>query len=238
MTVMKTFAFGLWLAVIATGAFAADMAAAPDNTLTPAEKAAGFRLLFDGKTTAGWKGFKTAAPDAGWKVKDGALTPTPKVSKDIITKENFESFELDFDWKISPKGNSGVMFHVIPVGDETYESGPEYQILDNAHGEPPLQRAASLFALYAPTKDMTKPVGEFNHARLIVDHGKVQHWLNGVKVVEYDINSSDFKARVAASKFKQWPQFASGKSGAIALQMHGEPGDPVWFKNLKIKVLK
>lgn len=228
---MKALAFGLCLAVLATSAFAAD---AP-NTLTPAEKAGGWKLLFDGKTTAGWKGFKTDAPDAGWKVADGAIGPTPKISKDIITKENFENFELAFDWKISPKGNSGVMFHVIPVGDETYESGPEYQVLDNAHGEPPIERASALYALYPPSMDMTKPVGEWNHGKIVVDHGKVQHWLNGMKVVEYDMNSADFKARVANSKFKQWPQFASAKSGAIALQMHG---NPVWFQNIKIKVLK
>ncbi|HZZ32000.1 MAG TPA: DUF1080 domain-containing protein [Phenylobacterium sp.] len=229
---MKALVLGLAVAVLA---MAAAPALAADNTLTPAEKAAGWKLLFDGKSTTGWKGFKTAAPDAGWTVKDGVIGPDPKTSKDLVSKESFENFELDFDWKISPKGNSGVIYHVIPVGDETYESGPEYQILDNAHGEAPPQQAGSLFALYAPTKDMTKPVGEYNHGRLIVDHGKVQHWLNGVMVVEYDLNSADFKARVAASKFKRWPQFATGKTGAIALQCHG---DAVWFKNIKIKVLK
>jgi hypothetical protein len=227
---MKPVVLGLGLALLASAAFAQ---AAP-NTLTAAEKAAGWKLLFNGKDLTGWKGFKTDAPDAGWTVKDGAVGPS-KGSKDIITKENFENFELDFDWKISPKGNSGVMYHVIPVGDETYESGPEYQLLDNAHGEPPKEQAAALFALYPPSKDMTKPPGQWNHGRLIVDHGKVQHWLNGTKVVEYDINSADFKERVAGSKFKRWPQFATGKTGAIALQMHG---DPVWFENLKIKVLK
>jgi len=228
---MKALAVGFALALLATGAFAAE---AP-NTLTPAEKAGGWRLLFDGKTTNGWKGFKTDAPDSGWTVKDGTLGPTRGVSKDIVTKENFENFELTFDWKISPMGNSGVMYHVIPVGDETYQSGPEYQLLDNAHGEQPLEQAASAYYLFAPSKDMTKPVGEWNHGRIVVDHGKVQHWLNGVKVVEYDLNSEAFKARVAATKFKRWPQFATGKTGAIALQMHG---DPVWFENIKIKVLK
>jgi hypothetical protein len=210
------------------------LAAAP-NTLTPAERKAGWKLLFDGKSLAGWRGFKAAAPDAGWTVVDGALTPDPKTSKDIITKDEFASFELDFDWKISPKGNSGVMFHVIEQGDETYESGPEYQILDNAHGEAPPQQAGSLFALVPPVMDMTKPPGQWNQARLIVDHGRVEHWLNGMKVAEYVIGSPEFNAKVAASKFKQWPQFATGKTGRIALQNHG---DPVWFRDLKIKVLK
>jgi Domain of Unknown Function (DUF1080) len=232
---MKSFALGLCLAVIATAAFAQGKPEAPDNTLSPAESAAGWKLLFDGKSTAGWRGFKTPAPDAGWKVTDGVLSPDPKTSKDLVAQANYENFELTFDWKISPKGNSGLMYHVIGVGDETYESGPEYQILDNTRGEPPLERAGSLFALYAPSMDMTKPVGEFNHSRLVVDHGKVQHWLNGMKIVEYDLGSADFKARVAASKFKRWPQFATGKTGAIALQNHT---DAVWFKNIKIKVLK
>lgn len=231
---MKRLALALSIAVIATGAFAATAAPA-DNTLTPAESAAGWKLLFDGKTTAGWKGFKTPAPDAGWHVADGALSPDPKTSKDLVTQANYENFELTFDWKISPKGNSGVMYHVIPVGEETYQSGPEYQVLDNARGEPPLERAGSLYALYAPSVDVPKPVGQYNQGRIVVDHGKVQHWLNGVKVVEYDMASADFKARVAGSKFKQWPQFASGKTGAIVLQCHG---NDVAFKNLKIRVLK
>ncbi len=209
--------------------------AAP-NTLTAAEKAAGWTLLFDGKSTAGFKGFKTPALDKGWHIdKEGALAPDPKTSKDAVTKAKYESFDLTFDWKISAKGNSGVMFHVIEQGDETYQSGPEYQLLDNAHGEQPVERASAAYYLFAPSQDVPKPVGEWNSSRLLVDHGKVTHWLNGVKVVEYEIGSPDFKARVAKSKFTRWPQFATGKTGAIALQMHG---DPVWFQNIKIKVLK
>lgn len=228
---MKALAFAAALALAAAPALAAD---AP-NTLTPAEAKAGWTLLFDGKSTAGWRGFKAAEPDKGWTAKDGVLAPDPKTSKDLITKAEYESFELSFEWKISPKGNSGVMFHVIEEGDETYESGPEYQLLDNARGEPPLEQAGSLFALYPPAMDMTKPVGEWNQARLIVDHGHVQHWLNGMKVAEYDLASPDFKARVAASKFKRWPQFASSSTGHIALQNHG---NAVWFRSLKIRVIR
>jgi hypothetical protein len=214
---------------------AAGAAMAAPNTLTPQEQAAGWRLLFDGKSLAGWRGFKAPAPDPGWHVADGALSPDPKTSKDIISKDEFANFELSFEWKISKLGNSGVMYHVIEQGDETYESGPEYQILDNAHGEKPPQQAASLFALYAPLVDATRPVGEWNEGRLVVDHNHVQHWLNGRKVLEYELGSDDFKARVAASKFKAWPQYASSPTGHIALQNHG---DDVAFRSLKIRVLK
>jgi opacity protein-like surface antigen len=231
---MKSLAFAVVLAALATGAFAQDKPMPAPNTLTAAEKSAGWKLLFDGKTTAGWRGFKQAQIGPGWKVDDGILSPDPKVAKDIITKDQFENFELTFDWRISKGGNSGVMFHVLEVGDETYESGPEYQILDNARGEPPLEQAGSLFALVAPSMDMTRPVGEFNHAKIVVDHGKAQHWLNGMMVAEYDINSADFMARVAASKFKRWPQFATGKTGFIALQNHG---DDVAFRKIKIRPL-
>ena len=227
---MKALVLGAAIAALSFGA-----AAAAPNALTPAEKAAGWKLLFDGKSLDGWRGFKAAQPDPGWRVKDGALAPDPKKSKDIITDGQFENFELSFQWKISPKGNSGVMFHVIEQGDETYQSGPEYQILDNAHGEPPLQQAASLFALYAPSSDATRPPGDWNQGKIRVDHGHVEHWLNGVKVTEYEIGSPDFKRRVDHSKFRQWPQFASAKTGHIALQNHG---DAVWFRDLKIKVLK
>lgn len=225
---MKTLALGLVIAALATGAFAAD------NTLTADEKAAGWTLLFDGKSTDGWRGFKRPGPAPGWRAEGGVLTLDPKVARDIMTKDQFGSFELSFEWRIGAKGNSGVMFHVIEVGDQTYESGPEYQVLDNSRGEPPLEQAGALYALYPPVQDATKPVGQFNQARLIVNHGKVQHWLNGVKVAEYDMGSEDFKAKVAASKFKRWPQFASSPTGHIALQNHG---DDVAYRNLKIRPL-
>lgn len=228
---MKWIGLALAAALFAGGA----MAATPDNALSAAEKKAGWKLLFDGKDLKGWRGFKTAAPDKGWTVKDGVLGPDPKTSKDVISVGEYENFELKFDWRISPQGNSGVMYHVVEKGDETYESGPEYQILDNAHPTPPDQKAASLFALVAPSKDATKAPGAWNEGRIVVDHGKVQHWLNGEKVAEYDLNSPELKAKIAASKFKLWPQFAASPTGHIALQCHG---DPVGFRNIKIRVLK
>jgi len=227
---MRSVLLAAAIALLVSGA-----ATAAPNTLTPQEQAAGWTLLFNGKDLTGWRDFEAAAPDPGWHVADGAISPDPKTSKDLITKAEYGDFELSFEWKISKLGNSGVLYHVIEQGDETYYSGPEYQILDNAHGERPPQQAASLFALYAPLVDATRPVGEWNEGRIVVDHNHVQHWLNGKKVVEYDLGSADFKARVAASKFKAWPQFASSPTGHIALQNHG---DAVAFRDLKIRALK
>jgi hypothetical protein len=232
MALLRSAAAAVALALLASAA----MAQPGPNSLSAAEKATGWKLLFDGKTTAGWRAFRAGATaETGWTARDGALSPGSKTSKDIITDASFENFELMFEWRIEPKGNTGVMFHVTEDSDETYHSGPEYQIVDNkGRQEPPVEQAAGLYALYAPSRDMTRPIGQFNQSRLVVDHGKVQHWLNGVKVTEYDVGSADFKARVAGSKFKQWPQFAMARSGAIALQNHG---DPVAFRNLKIRTL-
>lgn len=220
------------LAVLLTGG---SVMSAEPNTLTPEEAAAGWRLLFDGKTLDGWRGFKAEAPDAGWRVEDGAIGPDPKRSRDLMTRERFGDFELTFDWKISPKGNSGVMYRVIEEGGQTYHSGPEYQVLDNSRGEPPLERAGALYGLYAPAVDATKPVGEYNQSRIVVNGSKVEHWLNGQKVVEADMASEEFKTRVAGTKFRAWPQFAASPEGHIALQNHG---DEVAYRNIKIRPLR
>ena len=219
--------------VLVTGAAAARP---PHNVLTAREKAAGWRLLFDGRTTTGWRNWRKAGVDPGWRVEDGVLVcADPKATSDLITVGKYGDFELSFDWRISPKGNSGVYFHVLEEGEHGYESGPEYQLLDNARGFPPKEQAGSLFGLFAPSKDMTRPVGEFNTSRLLVRRGHVEHWLNGVKVVEYELNSPAFKAAVAGTKFERWPLFASAATGHIALQDHG---DGVAFRDIKIRALR
>jgi hypothetical protein len=168
-------------------------------------------------------------------VEDGALVcADPKATSDLITTGKYANFDLSFEWRIAPKGNSGVYYHVLEEGEHGYESGPEYQLLDNAHGEPPKEQAGSLFGLYAPSKDVTKPVGQFNTSRIVVDHGHVQHWLNGMKIVEYELNSADFKAQVAGKKFAGWPLFATAPTGYIALQDHGAV---VAFRDIKIRPL-
>ncbi len=215
------------------GLFSAAQAA--ENTLTAKEKADGWVLLFDGKTTHGWRSYKKTEAGAQWQVIDGVLTLTQGGGGDLVTDKDYTNFELAFDWRISKMGNSGVMYHVSEgAGDHPYLSGPEYQLLDNAHGEPPLETAAGLFGLVAPSKDVTKPVGEFNHSLLKVDHNHVEHWLNGVKVAEYTIGSEDFENRIKGTKFEKWPEFAKHDTGLIVLQDHG---DGVAFRNIKIHVL-
>ena len=231
---ISTAAICAGLALVASGATAQEPIA--HNTLTSAEKASGWKLLFDGRTTTGWRNFKQKGVDAGWKVQEGALVCIdPKATSDLVSTGEYADFDLSFDWRIAPKGNSGVYYHVLEQGEHGYESGPEYQLLANAHGEPPPQQAGSLFGLYAPAKDVTKPVGEFNTSRIVVRHGHVEHWMNGAKLVEYELNSPDFKAHVAGTKFAAWPLFATAPKGHIALQDHDAV---VAFRDIKIRELK
>jgi hypothetical protein len=175
----------------------------------------------------------------GWAVKDGALTRVAKTT-DIVSDEEYANFELQFDWMIAKNGNSGLFFHVVesPKYKDTYYTGPEFQLLDNA-GHPdakngPDRWAGANYALHAPTKNTAHGPGEWNQCRLVVNNGHVEHWMNGAKVVEYELWSDDWKARVAKSKFTQWPDYGMAKSGHIALQEHGAE---IAFRNLKIKVL-
>jgi hypothetical protein len=212
----------------------------PPNTLTDREQKSGWKLLFDGTTTNGWHAFRGKDIPSVWKVVDGALVCSPKNGKhagDIVTEGHYGNFELAFEWKVSVGANSGVMYRVSESEAEPWFTGPEYQILDNkkaSDGRNPKTCAASCYALYAPNEDRTKPVGEWNHARIIVDGGHVEHWLNGHKVVEYELGSSDWSRRVAASKFNAHPKFGKEHRGHIDLQFHG---DEVWYRNIRIKPL-
>lgn len=186
-----------------------------------------------------WRGFRKPDLPSGWQVVDGALTRVGP-GGDIITRETYESFELTLDWKISPGGNSGIFFRVVEDStlNAVYLTGPEMQILDNAghpDGKTPNTSAASNFALHAPSRDVTKPVGEWNSVRLLVDGPHVEHWLNGVKVLEYEMWSDDWALRVQASKFKSMPLYGESAVGHIALQDHG---DWVAFRNIRIRRIK
>jgi len=192
--------------------------------------------LFNGNSLEGWRGFKSAAPPSGWAAVEGTLARTGP-GGDILTVDEFGDFELRLQWKIAEGGNSGIFFHVVDAGNEVWESGPEMQILDNARhadGKNPLTSAGANYGLHAPVRDVTRPVGEWNDVRLVVAGARVEHWLNGVNVVEYELWSPAWESLVKASKFITMPAYGRAKRGRIALQDHG---DPVWFRNITVRVL-
>jgi hypothetical protein len=207
------------------------------NTLTDAERAAGWRLLFDGSTTQGWRGYRMDSVPSGWQVVDGALTRVGG-GGDIITREQLADFELALEWKIAPGGNSGIMYRVTEAYDATYQSGPEMQVLDDsahADGLDRLTAAGSNYALHPVPAGVVKRAGEWNAARIVVKGNHVEHWLNGQKVVEYELLSPDWEAKVKQSKFVEWPGYGRAKQGHIALQDHG---DWVAYRNIKIRELR
>jgi hypothetical protein len=204
------------------------------NTLSVAEKAEGWRLLFDGKSLEGWRAFKSPTPPAGWRAVNGELVRQER-GGDLMTVDQFSDFELRLEWKISKGGNSGIMFRVTDQGGQTYETGPEFQILDNAghkDGQDPITAAGSNYAMHPAVRDVTRPVGEWNEVRLMVHGAHVEHWLNGVKLLEYELWSDDWTKRMKASKFVKMPHYGRAKSGHIVLQDHG---DVVWYRNIKIR---
>ena len=221
----------------------------PANSLTDSEVAAGWKLLFDGETTNGWRNYRKETIGTSWKVIDGALTLDSQQKDDggwqaqdggdIITAGEYENFELRLEWKIAACGNSGIMFNVIESEKYNYvwETGPEMQILDNTcHPDArfPTHRAGDLYDMIECSMVTVKPVGEWNKVRLIINNGKVEHWQNGRKVVEYELWTPAWDQMVANSKFNTMPGFGTGRKGHISLQDHG---DRVAFRNIKIRAL-
>lgn len=218
-------------------ALSASAGATGANSLTPAEKSAGWTLLFDGKSLAGWRGYKIPIP-AGWSVQHGALVHGSKRSGDLVTVQAFEDFELSLEWKIGEAGNSGIIYRAGLGDAKPAHSGPEYQLLDNAKAKDnkiASHLTGSLYDLVAPKKDVARPAGAWNEARVRVRGWRIEHWLNGAKVVDIDLTSTAGKALIERSKFKDWPRFATVSRGHIALQDHG---DPVSFRSIKIRELR
>ena len=218
---------------------AAPLFAAEPNTLTSAEKSAGWKLLFDGKSLSGWRGYKAETPGAAWKVQDGAIVLTAGKAGDLMTAGEFGDFELSFEWKISEAGNSGVIYRVGLGDNAPYRTGPEYQVLDNEKAKDNKvgnHLAGSLYDIGAEApRDLPKAIGQWNTSRLVVRGWNVEHWLNGKKIIAIDLASPEGKAAIAKSKFKDWPKFASLLRGHIALQDHG---DVVSYRSIKIRELK
>ncbi|HBE97292.1 MAG TPA: DUF1080 domain-containing protein [Verrucomicrobiales bacterium] len=206
------------------------------NELTAAEKKAGWTLLFDGKTMKHFRNYKKEDVGGQWVVKNGAFTLLKKGGGDIITKKQYEAFEFTVDYKITPGGNSGLMYHVQESESTPWRTGPEIQILDNPKGKDP-QKAGWLYQLYRPAEgvDATKPAGEWNTIRILITPEKCVHWMNGTKYVEYVKGSEDWDKKVAASKFSKFKDFGKATKGHICLQDHG---NEVSYRNVKIREVK
>lgn len=206
------------------------------NTLSEDERKAGWRLLFDGETLEGWRGYHSESIPRGWRVKNGVLHLS-NGQGDLITEETFSNFELRLQWKVAEGGNSGIFYLAELGSDVIYMSAPEMQVLDDfghPDGGDPLTSAGANYGLHPAPRGVVKPAGEWNRVRIRVEDERIEHWLNGRKIVEYVIGSDDWQKRVAGSKFADWPQYGGARSGHIGLQDHG---DPVWFRDIKIRVL-
>jgi type 1 glutamine amidotransferase len=210
------------------------------NTLTEAESEYGWELLFDGRSAAGWRGFRSEGfPEKGWEISDGALhVVAGGGGGDLITAKAYRDFEFAFDWKVSPGANSGIMFHVSEEYGAPWETGPEYQILDDSAaghgGGNPKTSAGALYALVAAEGHTVRPPLEWNRGRILLVGNHLEHWVNGVRVLSITLHDENWKEMVAASKFGAMPGFGLEKSGFLCLQDHG---NDVWFRNLKIRNL-
>lgn len=207
------------------------------NTLSVADRQAGWRLLFDGKSTAGWRGYQSDTVPGAWHVVDGVLTKAVDTG-DIMTTEQFQDFELRFDWKIGAAGNSGVFYRGTNEYDHIYWTGPEYQLLDDAaapDGRNRLTAAGSAYGLYPAPAGIVKPAGEWNSSRIVVKGTHVEHWMNGQKLLEYELLSPDWLAKVAASKFKVWPKYGRVPKGYIGIQ--GDHDGVLSLRNILIREL-
>ncbi len=229
------------LFLLAERSFAADTA---PNTLTDEEKKAGFKLLFDGKTTDGWRGYNKKQMPPGWKVIDGVLTEVAAGAggkgagggDDIITNDQYDNFELRLQWRVGKGVNSGILYRAVEGADTSWHVAPEMQVLDNAGwGEAERRHhAAALYDLYAPTKDTSLGADKWHDVKLVVNGNHIEHWLNGEKVVECELNSDDWNERVAKSKFKDKPEFAKATKGYICLQDHS---GRVEYRSIRIRPL-
>jgi len=217
------------------------MAQAP-NALTSKEKREGWKLLFDGKTTEGWHSYLKPSASAAWAAKDGVLqldATTKEGRGDLVSDKEYENFELSIDWNISETGNSGIMFvvHEDKAYDNTYLTGPEYQLLDNQKAEDNKKAnhlAASLYDMIAPAKEASNPAGQWNHTVIRLKNGELTFWLNGVQTVSTHMWDASWTELVSKSKFKGWKGFAMYHKGHISLQDHGHH---IEFRNIKVREL-
>lgn len=216
------------LSLVAAAGFAAE----------PGVSARAWRALLEDHDAPAWRGWKETGLPAGWHVDGGVLHKDGPVD-DLVTNEKFANFDLELEWKIGKAGNSGIFYRGTREYDHIYWSAPEYQLLDDANaedGKSPLTAAGSDYAMYGVPPGVAKPFDQWNKTRLIVRGDHVEHWLNGVKVVEYDLGSEDWKKRVAASKFAKYPNYGLATSGLIGIQ--GDHRGALEVRNIRIRELR
>lgn len=221
----------------AKSAPSAKQQGATANTLTDKEKAAGWRLLFDGTTTSSWRGYKSQTMPSQWMVSDGTLMKKGS-APDIITTEQFGNFEFSWDWKIAKGGNAGLFYRGTEEYEHVYWSAPEYQLLDDKYADDRHSRLTSAgadYAVYPSPAGFVKPYGQWNHSRIVVNGAHVEHWLNGHKLLSYELWSPAWEAKVKKSKFVDWPNYGRAKRGVLAFQ--GDHDGTLELRNLKIKEL-
>jgi hypothetical protein len=243
----SAFAIGFASSGCTTKTSSANETAATSNTtttamasgsLTTAGADTSWRTLVDGKSTDAWRGYKTQSFPASWHLADGTLTKNGSAD-DLISKDEFGDFELTWDWKIAPNGNAGVFYRATEEYPKVYWSGTEYQLLDDAghpDGKSRLTSAGAAYALYPSPAGVVKPANQWNSSRIVARGAHVEHWLNGQKVVDYELWSPDWEAKVKASKFGEWANYGRAKRGHIAIQ--GDHDGTLWIRNMRIRELQ
>jgi len=240
MTIRRLWA--LWTLVLASATMN-PQSAIGESTIqsairNPQSAIAGWRVLFDGASLSAWRGYQSTAVPAGWRVENGTLTKEAPVG-DIISKDQFGDFELELEWKIGEAGNGGIFYRATEEYERVYWSGPEYQLLDDVKGADNKTRltcAGAAYALYPSPAGHLKPVGQWNATRIVARGKHIEHWLNGVKLLEYELESPDWEAKVKASKFGEWPHYGRAARGHIALQ--GDHAGSLAFRNIRVRELQ
>ena len=219
----------------ASGCHRAAVVTSPGSSSMSVTAQSGWRSLFDGKTLAGWRAYGTQDTPRGWTVVDGTITKQ-RGAQDLVSRDQFGNFELELEWKIGEAGNSGIFYRGTEEYDHIYWSGPEYQLLDDikaSDNKTRLTCAGAAYALYPSPPGHLKPIGEWNRTRIVARGAHVEHWLNGVKLLEYELWSPDWEAKVKASKFSEWPNYGRARRGYIALQ--GDHTGSLGFRNIRIR---
>lgn len=210
-----------------------------DNKLTAAEQRSGWKLLFDGRSMEGWRTYKEAPQDS-WEVVDGQLHGKPGASfhhADLVTKDQYTSFDLQWDWKVDKGANSGVLYHVLETHEHPYETGPEYQLIDDLGYPGKLedwQKSGADYAMHPPLKAAAHPQGQYNHSRILAQGNHIRYWLNGIEVADFKAWTPQWQELKKTGKWKDYPDYGDSRTGFIDLQDHG---GGIWFKNVKVRVL-